>query len=873
METFEIDIEPQTSELTPSDVRNQTDYSDKIKEYGLNPILIGHYYQVGKLENDPGWILYLSSVRTELSNLLNSALAILVDSSVTFKVAKDIKIATRILDGEYGSGNIGKIISVYPKNESEAIQLAKELVEISKEYRGPIVASAHYLGGTVYAAYGESAKNPFILPEGVTWPFEKIALYQPPFNKKLWNDRYKPLEILKEDHKGRVIKGIYFKGFLNIKLCVLKEGNKDMWTDDYGRDITDRLKWQYEIYNDLAGELPTPHLFDYFEQQSSTYLAMEFVKGVSFQKELKNVNESNSWTSLTRSKKLIILEYFNNILAIINKLHQKGYVHRDITPVNFLIDKKGRISLIDMELSYSLHKQKPNPAFKLGSPGFASPEQLNHETPTIKEDIYALGALMIFFVTGLPPVNFDADYPERLLEKLFFFTNNQEINSLIATCLNKDPGKRPQLQSIIEHISKIQENITNNEFKENELPRSPIGNLQLLKETVEQATIGIWDSKIIRSMSSRWTETTTTLEQTENLTTEIKLSSGIYNGIAGILYLQARLKKLNYDQEPHNSAYNNAWDYIFSNHLSSSAHLPASFYDGLAGIALALNEGMQSELLEVNSERIGFLTNCFEVVASNCDIATGIGGQGIALCQCASFLDPSLTKKLLSQYIDILLNAQGKNGSWPIIRTSGRRNDQILGFSHGIAGIVYFLQVCSQKEYDMRIDNSIHRALHWLLTNVKKTNSKKAWAISTKSKFINIWDWSGGTPGVLLTFLKVYECSKEPLYRQIVEDLLSTFPKQPIYEDFTQAHGLAGLGEIYLEAARILQKQEWQERADWIALMLLNTALRGKKNDRYWVKGFIPDYDPGLMSGNGGIVHFLLRHTHPHKLSYPLLPS
>ncbi len=125
---------------------------------------------------------------------------------------------------------------------------------------------------------------------------------------------------------------------------------------------------------------------------------MQYITGTSLYNKLKEINSiSKSWHDLTISESVQLLTYLIQIVIAISNLHKKGYVHRDIVPVNFLIDKSEKLFLIDLELTYSLRENKPSPPFTLGTPGFASPEQQAISRPTTKEDIYGLGALYCKF--------------------------------------------------------------------------------------------------------------------------------------------------------------------------------------------------------------------------------------------------------------------------------------------------------------------------------------------------------------------------------------------------------------------------------------------------------------------------------------------
>ncbi len=166
------------------------------------------------------------------------------------------------------------------------------------------------------------------------------------------------MSVLKNDAKGRVMKCIRLNGF-RVQWCIIKEANHDVCADAEGRDVRDRLKWQYELQTDLQGKVRVPVVYEYFEMNGNTFLAMEYVRGKLFIDVVNEVFNVLPWQDLPVAKKLYLIKCMASVVDVIGTLHQNGYVHRDINPMNFILDKKNAAIPIDLELAYSVKRNRP----------------------------------------------------------------------------------------------------------------------------------------------------------------------------------------------------------------------------------------------------------------------------------------------------------------------------------------------------------------------------------------------------------------------------------------------------------------------------------------------------------------------------------
>ncbi|WP_431211748.1 protein kinase domain-containing protein [Puia sp. P3] len=574
-------------------------------------------------------------------------------------------------------------------------------------------------------------------------------------------------------------------------MCIIKEGVKNMWSDDFGRDIVDRLKWQYELYQDLDGYLPTPKIFDIYEEEGNTYLAMEYIKGVSLSEKLQKIYNDSSWFTLQRETKLELIDLAVKILDLTEKLHNKEYVHRDITPANFIIDRKGDVFLIDMELTYSLTSAKPSPPFGQGTPGYMSPEQMNRSVPTFKEDIYALGALLISILMGLSPSKIDSYAGKNRSRYLTYFTDNENLADLISKCLSGIPQNRPTLKELANTVREYRQKIQDADalpIHDRHLPASAFQNFELIQSGLESLA-----SYLAISQDGIWISRKDSAEMESVLLDERIPLPGFRKGISGVMFLLAWARRAGYSIEKLASLYDTNFRYLRENFTLSTPDIVPGLFDGRAGMAIAINEGIQGHLLDAAG--VGHLSDYFlNPDLTDLTIANGISGQGLSLLNCRFNLEQAFLDSQLSRIVSTLLARQQKDGSWNIPRETGRKNDYYVGVSHGVAGILCFLIAYSEYKNDEQVSKSIRQGLGWLIKHAKKTNRHFEWPISTKGNNIENTSAAVGTPGVALTFIRAYRLLRDPLYRSIAENALLGLPAQPISADYSQLHGLAGLG-------------------------------------------------------------------------------
>ncbi|MGW1069634.1 serine/threonine-protein kinase [Streptomyces aureus] len=137
-------------------------------------------------------------------------------------------------------------------------------------------------------------------------------------------------------------------------------------------------------------------------------------------------------------------------------IHEAGLIHRDLKPSNVLIAPDGP-RVVDFGISVAAEATVLTRAgTAVGTPGFMSPEQLTGDPVTPATDVFALGAVLAYAATGTGPfgtgsaqsLNFRIAYEEPRLDAL-----PAEGLEIVARCLAKDPGQRPDVSTLIAELA------------------------------------------------------------------------------------------------------------------------------------------------------------------------------------------------------------------------------------------------------------------------------------------------------------------------------------------------------------------------------------------------------------------------------------
>ena len=119
-------------------------------------------------------------------------------------------------------------------------------------------------------------------------------------------------------------------------------------------------------------------------------------------------------------------------------LHSRGVVHRDLSPRNVIVAADGA-HLIDLGIARMRVEGASRDTTSLGTRGFASPEQYGFAQTDARSDVYAIGKLLGYMLTGLQP---DGDEYERALRDTD--ATDSRLAKVVARACAFEPSSRYQ---------------------------------------------------------------------------------------------------------------------------------------------------------------------------------------------------------------------------------------------------------------------------------------------------------------------------------------------------------------------------------------------------------------------------------------------
>lgn len=202
----------------------------------------------------------------------------------------------------------------------------------------------------------------------------------------------------------------------------------------------------------LAEDVNVVKVFNAGKTEHFYFIIMELINGGTLEDIVGNDN-------ISLDEKLTLALKISEILQAI---HNKGIVHKDLKPSNLLIDNNNQPYLTDFYL-FPPEIAKKFSSMPHGTPYYMSPEQTSGKLVTALTDMYSFGVLLYELLTGEMPY---ADSPKNMVEMISAVNSGAiippskrnkliipKLEAVILKLLAKDPKERYQnMHTVTEDI-------------------------------------------------------------------------------------------------------------------------------------------------------------------------------------------------------------------------------------------------------------------------------------------------------------------------------------------------------------------------------------------------------------------------------------
>ncbi len=179
-------------------------------------------------------------------------------------------------------------------------------------------------------------------------------------------------------------------------------------------------------------------IHDFGEYEARPYIVMEYVQGETLAQVMRRR------ASVSPDDKL---RWIEELCDGIGYAHSMSLIHRDIKPANLMVDRAGRLKILDFGIARMLGMAS-NTMAAVGTPGYMAPEQLQGRNVDHRADLFSIGAVLYELMAGrvaFPGETVHAVHhnvlsatPPRLTEA------GPAVAAIVERLLEKEPAARYQ---------------------------------------------------------------------------------------------------------------------------------------------------------------------------------------------------------------------------------------------------------------------------------------------------------------------------------------------------------------------------------------------------------------------------------------------
>lgn len=209
-------------------------------------------------------------------------------------------------------------------------------------------------------------------------------------------------------------------------------------------DVAERFRREFKALS----QLDHPNVLKVYEgglAQERPYFVMELLEGVELREEVERWR-SRSPAQRFKSARSVLIQ----IARALSYIHQRGWVHRDVTPSNIMMQPDGTAKLMDFGVVKEPGGDLTVAGEVVGTVAYIAPEQIKGNEVDARADLYSLGAVLYLSLTGRRPFNARtlAGYLDKHLNRPprppreLAPTVPRQLNDICLRLLAKDPADR-----------------------------------------------------------------------------------------------------------------------------------------------------------------------------------------------------------------------------------------------------------------------------------------------------------------------------------------------------------------------------------------------------------------------------------------------
>ncbi|MFI6151662.1 class IV lanthionine synthetase LanL [Kitasatospora sp. NPDC051170] len=853
---------------------------------------------------DHGWKLHISARPGGLEAVTGLVLPVLERFVCHAKFARSPQVLREINSGTASAGVVGKAITVYPVTGT-VVELAEELVSVLGGREGPQVVSdrrvdpqapVYYRYGPFTGAYrtGRSGRLESVMvgPDGRLFDGLAGGSYRcPPWAEDPFADRRRNASAAGAGGgpsaptpgmgggRYRVTGGIVRKPEGNVYRAldratgasvVIKQARAFVAEDESGADTRDRLRHERTVLAALDGVTGVPRALDYFGHEADEYLVLTDCGDRNLRRDVRDEgpygdrgpHPGDGDARPPRGLRELAL----GLLSVLDDVHERGVVVRDLKPDNVVLDAAGRCRLVDFGIG-ELHGTGPDGA----TPGYSKPVRRASGPAEAADDYYALGATLYFAATGLDPVIVDADAGvnrERTLEGLAWALpgdRHRWIRAVIGELTSLDPALRG---AGAERLRALRTEPPTTPTA----PTAPTARAARATRETRRTSGGPQGMRLDAGLLAEIVEHTTAfcvdeayriVDPALAARADIPTPIDVYGGSSGL-----GLELLRHTDRP---AVREAVDALAQWTAQQTRSLSTGFYSGRTGVELFLAEAeVEAEAVAVGRARAPRADEPGDSAAPptrgpdggppEADMIEGVAGIGVGRLllarQARGAGDPGLADRHLAVAAECeRMLAEGRARLTPV--DTERAGDAALreGLAHGTAGVAYFLAEYAGATGDPEATDRARSACARLAALTPDILAAATAPAATR----RYGSWCRGLAGIGAVLLRTADRLGEPKHLVLAERAARTCallaPRMPLV---TQCCGLSGVGDLMVDVALATDSEEFWEAARTVAAIIL-TRSGGTRSRPVFPDANLAGASAGWAGGSAGVLAFLRR--------------